>query len=172
MTIATQTDVREHAAARFEALGWPTTELEEWKYTNVAPIAKTRWRVAEGGGAPHRDASLREHALAELIFVNGRFLEATGSAAGIEILPIRKAQAHPAFERHYARYADYQRHALTALNTANAQDGALVVVPDGKAVAGFIHLLFIGSGSEIWSHPRNLIVVGRGSQVAVVESFV
>jgi Fe-S cluster assembly protein SufD len=61
---------------------------------------------------------------------------------------------------------------LTALNTANAQDGALVVVPDGKALAGFIHLLFIGSGSEIWSHPRNLIVVGRGSQVAVVESFV
>ena len=34
------------------------------------------------------------------------------------------------FERHYARYADYQRHALTALNTANAQDGALIVVED------------------------------------------
>ncbi len=172
MTIATQTDVREQAAARFEALGWPTTELEEWKYTNIAPIARVNWRTDGQARADDLGASLRAEALAELVFVNGQLLEAGGTPAGAEILPLSEARVHPAFERHYARYADYQRHALTALNTANAQDGALVVVPDGKAIAGFIHLLFIGSGSDIWSHPRNLIVVGRGSQVAVVESFV
>jgi len=32
---------REQAAQRFEQLGWPTTQWEEWRYTNVAPIAKT-----------------------------------------------------------------------------------------------------------------------------------
>src|SRR5262249_46384136 len=76
------------------------------------------------------------------------------------------------FEAHYARYADYQRHALTALNTAHAKDGAFVYVHDGVAVEGFIHLLFIGSGDEVWSHPRNLIVAGRNAQIAIVESFV
>jgi Fe-S cluster assembly protein SufD len=39
-------------------------------------------------------------------------------------------------------------------------------------VEGFIHLLFIGQGDGIWSHPRNLITVGRGSQVTIVETYV
>ena len=32
--------LRENAMARFEEVGFPTTKDEEWKYTNVAPIAK------------------------------------------------------------------------------------------------------------------------------------
>lgn len=172
MTVALQTDLREQAAARFDALGWPTPELEEWKYTNLAALARTRWKTAEGGSAPQIEGSLHDRAFAELIFVNGRFHESRGAAAGVEILPLSKAQQHPAIERHYARYADYQRHAMTALNTANTQDGGLIVVADGAAVSGFVHLLFIGSGNEVWSHPRNLIVVGKGAQVAVVESYV
>ncbi len=172
MTIAVQGDIREQAAARFDALGWPTTQLEEWRFTNVAPITRVDWRT-DGQARPtdHLAASLRGRALAELVFVNGRLLEASGGAAGITIMPMSEAAAHPAVDNHYARYADYQRHPFTALNTAHAQDGALVVVSDRVAADGFIHLLFIGSGEGIWSHPRNLIVVGRGSQIAIVESF-
>jgi Fe-S cluster assembly protein SufD len=173
MTTAVQTDVREQAALRFKQLGWPTTQIEEWKYTNLASIARTEWR-ADGAARPddHLGASMRGRALAELVFINGHLLEVAGDVPGMEIMPISKAASHPLFERHYARYADYQRHPLTALNTAHAQDGAFVVVAEGAAVTGFIHLLFIGSGDGIWSHPRNLIVVGRGSQIAVVETFV
>jgi len=175
MTIAEQTDVREQAAARFEALGWPTAELEEWKYTNLSPIAAVKWREDDGRArASTKTAvgSLRDHAVAELVFVNGRFVDSTGGRAGVDILPVSQAASHPMFEANYARYADYQRHALTALNTARAQDGAFIAVRDGVTVEGFIHLLFVGEGDGIWSHPRNLIVVGRDSQVTVVESFV
>jgi len=173
MTTAVQSDVREQAAQRFAQLGWPTMELEEWKYTNLTPIQRVDWVAAEGGGATRTvAASLREHAIAELVFVNGRVADVVGGAAGVEILPISEAAAHPMFDRHYARYADYQRHAMTALNTAHAQDGALIVVHDGIAIDGFIHLLFIGSGDGVWSHPRNLIVLGREAQLTVVETFV
>lgn len=175
MTIAEQTDIREQAAARFEALGWPTAELEEWKFTNLSAIAGTKWREDDGSARPSAKTtvtSLRKHAFAELVFVNGRFVDSTGSRQGVDILPLSQAASHPMFESNYAHYADYQRHALTALNTARAQDGAFIAVRDGLAVEGFIHLLFIGAGDGIWSHPRNLIVAGRGSQLTVVESFV
>jgi Fe-S cluster assembly protein SufD len=33
-------DIRKRAAERFEAHGFPTTREEEWRFTNVAPIAK------------------------------------------------------------------------------------------------------------------------------------
>jgi Fe-S cluster assembly protein SufD len=32
--------------------------------------------------------------------------------------------------------------------------------------------LFIGDGDSIWSHPRNVIVVGANAQVAIVETYV
>jgi Fe-S cluster assembly protein SufD len=177
MSAAVEFDVREQAALRFKQLGWPTTKLEEWKYTNVAPIATAQWRFDDEPVADRRlgnllDATLRGKALAELIFVNGRLHERAGSAPGLQVVPLSEASSYPLFERHYGRYADYQRHAFTALNTANAQDGAFIVVPEGASPAGFIHILFVGSGDGIWSHPRTLIVAGRGSQITVVESFV
>lgn len=177
MSAAVEFDVREQAALRFKQLGWPTTKLEEWKYTNVAPISNTEWRLDDDPVADRRlgnllDATLRGKALAELIFVNGRLHERAGSAPGLQVVPLSEASSYPLFERHYSRYADYQRHAFTALNTANAQDGSFIVVPEGAAPAGFIHILFVGCGDGIWSHPRNLIVAGRGSQITVVETFV
>jgi len=38
--------LREEAFAYFEENGFPTQRLEDWKYTNVTPIAKENWRVA------------------------------------------------------------------------------------------------------------------------------
>jgi len=34
-------DLRQVASDRFDALGFPTTRNEEWKYTNLAPFLKT-----------------------------------------------------------------------------------------------------------------------------------
>ncbi len=154
MTSAVDFDVREQAAQRFEQLGWPTPKQEEWKYTNVAPIARIHWKFGSDAAPVPPDFRFFERAAQELVFVNGR-----------------GAQRAPGSE-HYARYADYMRHPFTALNTANAQDGARIEIPDGTIVDGFIHLLFVGDGDEVWSHPRNLIVVGRNAQVAIVETYV
>jgi Fe-S cluster assembly protein SufD len=144
MSVAATTDIREQAAQRFAQLGWPSTQLEEWKYTNVAPISRVDWRFSESGGGA---AALRNE------FINGR-----GAT---------NATAHPLF----AKYADYMRHPFVALNTANAQDGALIVIPDGQVVEELIHLRFLGEGDGIWSHPRNLIVVGRNAQVKIIEEY-
>ena len=54
----------------------------------------------------------------------------------------------------------------------NAQDGARIEIPAGTVVDGLIHLLFIGRGDGIWSHPRNVIVAGSNSQVTIVETYV
>jgi len=49
--------LRESAFSRFEQLGFPTTDEEEWKYTNVAPIAKGSFEPAmEAQASPELDA--------------------------------------------------------------------------------------------------------------------
>src|SRR5690348_15074128 len=37
--------LREEAYALFRDSGFPTVKNEDWKYTNVAPIAKEEWRA-------------------------------------------------------------------------------------------------------------------------------
>lgn len=166
--------LREEAADRFRTLGYPTTRQEDWKYTNVAPIAKVQWTAAP---RPSASAPLDTHgagqagrAVAELIFVNGRLAERNeGRVAGLRVVPI-SAVTETELEPYYGQLADWQRNAFVALNTANAEDGALVIAD--KAIDGFVHLLFIGEGDAVWSHPRNIIVAGRASQITVVETYV
>jgi Fe-S cluster assembly protein SufD len=160
--------VREEAAARFEQLGWPTPKIEEWRYTNLAPVQKIAWRVDDAPATVESTASLAGKATLELTFVNGRSCgAAAASAAGI--LASTSAAAAPQGRE---SIADWERNAMVALNTANMQDGAHIEVPAGTVVDGFIHLLFIGRGDGVWSHPRNVIRVGANAQVTIVETYV
>src|SRR2546428_8005595 len=44
--------VREDSFAHFERVGFPSVKEEEWKYTNVAPIAKLQFAPAFANGPP------------------------------------------------------------------------------------------------------------------------
>jgi Fe-S cluster assembly protein SufD len=157
-------ELRERAAESFATLGWPTPRIEEWRYTNLAPVQKIDWKVDDAPRAIESTATMAGRATLELVFVNGHAMTATPSQL-------------PAGVRLYARtddntVSDWERNAMVALNTANAQGGALLEVAPGTVVDGFIHLLFIGNGDDVWSHPRNVIVVGANAQVAIAESYV
>lgn len=149
-------DLRSEAAERFAKLGWPTTRIEEWRYTNLAPLQKVAWRTDDAPKAVDLPFSYAERGAMELVFVNGRLVGGENKFRGESEVNI----------------ADWERNALVALNLANRQDGAHIVIPDGAVVEGFIHLLFIGKGDGVWSHPHNTIVVGRNAQVTIVESYV
>ena len=43
---------REQGFRSFEMKGFPTVKNEDWKYTNIAPIAKEDWAVSRGVGNP------------------------------------------------------------------------------------------------------------------------
>jgi Fe-S cluster assembly protein SufD len=170
--------IREQAGQRFEQLGWPTPRLEAWKYTNLQALQSRfeagafREAATPAASRPSPPLPLRfgDRALAELVFVNGVFSPEAStlpSVAGLRVTTFRNASVD-VLEEHFARYADYERHALVALNTANAQDGA--VIEADAAIEGFVHVLFVGS-EGFQSFPRNLIVAGRGAQLAVVESY-
>src|SRR5947209_15658661 len=70
---------REEAFERFEEAGFPTTDEEDWKYTNVTPIARAAFRPASGGGGAALEAGAVEPFVyaearqSRLVFVNGHF---------------------------------------------------------------------------------------------------
>ena len=69
--------LRKKAMEDFVALGFPTTKLENWRFTNVGPIQRATFRPAVDG----RDAFIPDELRAKvyaypeprLVFVNGQF---------------------------------------------------------------------------------------------------
>ena len=64
-----------------------------------------------------------------------------------------------------------QRHPMVALNTAFMQDGGFLRVPRNTKLPRPVHFLFLGSGQETAAHPRNLILLERGAEATVIESY-
>src|SRR5271165_2799922 len=52
--------LRDAAFERFVSLGFPTTHDEEWRFTNVAPIARINWKATMTAGTPIPEAA-RQH---------------------------------------------------------------------------------------------------------------
>jgi Fe-S cluster assembly protein SufD len=177
--------LRQAAISRFAELGFPTTRLEEWKYTNVAPITRIPFqhakRAAQGLAAEAlAAATIPGLVSAQLVYINGHFAPEFSALQalpkGVEVGSLARALATrpPSLEAHLARYAGFEEQAFVALNTAFMQDGAYVYVPRNCVVDVPIHLVFISlpQGEATVSHPRNLLVFEEGTQATVIESYI
>ena len=181
--------LRESAFASFERLGFPTPHHEEWKYTNVAPIAKAKFGTAFDNreniatlDASRLQTFTYEEALrSQLVFVNGVYraelssVEALpGGIAALDIADALKDEKYrDVIREQLARSADFNENAFTALNTAFLASGAFLLIPEGAKVEPPIHLLFLSDGRDAptASFPRVLIVSERGSTATVIESY-
>jgi Fe-S cluster assembly protein SufD len=173
---------RERGLARFLDLGFPSTRLEDWKYTDVAPLAhfpfSTSAATTLSTAAADSLARARLGVEHELVFVNGRFaaeLSQLGApVSGVTVTNLAAAGRELA-ERVVPRIgscADERSHAFTALNEAFIQDGAIVWVERGAQIADAIHLLFVTTEpAGSLASPRTLIVAAEGSSVTVVETY-
>jgi Fe-S cluster assembly protein SufD len=174
-------DLRARASTRFAQLGIPTVRDEEWRFTNVAPIAATDFALAGpiSGAADRLSGMAYADAPVRLVVVNGRF-EATLSRTkalngGVELGSLATALADHAevVQRYFGQVADFSTRAFTALNTALVQDGVFVHVRDGAVLEHPIHIVYVtGADAErVMAHPRTLVVAGANSQVRIVESY-
>ncbi|HEY6232210.1 MAG TPA: Fe-S cluster assembly protein SufD [Pyrinomonadaceae bacterium] len=184
--------LRENAMTRFEDLGFPTTRDEEWKYTNVASIARTdfaTWLSTEMGDNGARLIELAEFSAPEsrgsqLVFVNGVLRSDLSSLTALpnEVAALDLSEAlrderyAEVARKHLARHADYVANGFTALNTAFISRGAFVYIPKGVTVAAPLQLLFITNTLEASKtsqavFPRVLVIAEENSNATLIESY-
>jgi Fe-S cluster assembly protein SufD len=174
--------MRESAINRFYESGFPATDQEDWRFTDVGAIAEVPFQAATRAPEAAPLAGITDGPLrsCQLAFVNGRFAPRISSTLGLpdgvrvrSLAEVLKADAG-SLEPHLGRHADGGTHPFVALNTAFFRDGAAIHVPRGVVVPEPIHLLFItiGDGEPAVFHPRVLIVLEDQAQATVVESYV
>jgi len=176
---------RDRAMQRFTALGFPTVKLEEWRFTNVAPVAETAFALPHSprAGAPSareiRSFELCEAGRHLIVFVNGRYSGALSSVAGLPA-GVRVGSLADALraddaivQTHVGRYAGVDDRPFAALNTAFLYDGGFVHVPAGVSMDEPVQVLYltVPGSTPVVSHPRTLVVAERGARCAFVETF-
>lgn len=170
--------LRAGAIERFSKLGFPTTRDEEWRFTNVAPIAKASFARAQVNGTNDEAAGhfLLGLTSNKLVFINGHYVDSLssvnrlpkGAVAGS--LATALASKNEIATKHLGKYASFENHAFAALNTAFIEDGAFVYVPNGTIIEEPLHLVFFSTGAGV-SYPRNLFVAGENSQCTIIETY-
>ncbi len=178
-------DLRDRAAARFTALGFPTVREEEWRFTNVAPIAAAEFRPTGADATAASEADIASYLYSDaeyrIVIVNGRFVpglsHTPGLPAGVRVGSLAAAVTEQAdvVQRYLGQLADFGTKGFTALNTALAADGAYVYIPDGVLLEHPLHLLFVtttsASSGPIMTNARALVVAGDRTQARIVETY-
>ncbi len=176
--------MREDSFAHFERVGFPSVKEEEWKYTNVAAIAKLQFAPAflnrQSKGNGFGSFVYDEARQSRLVFVNGMLQRELSSVAalpgGVSVIEIGEALAggqHDASLRESLERAAKSESGFTALNTALFSSGAFVFISAGVSVAAPIHLQFISdsNGAAAASFPRVLVVAEENSTATIIETY-
>ncbi len=170
-------ELRNAAFARFQEIGFPVARKgnEQWKYTDVRPLAKETFPHAAGASASVDAAQLFpfDDGLARVAFVDGRFSPELSTPLPDGLVAMSLAQAYTEHgeevRRHLSQHAPYADEGFTALNTAFLADGAFVLAEG--AVKSPLHVVYVTT-ARVVTHPRTLIVGRPTSELSVVESYV
>ncbi len=178
--------IRKAAVARFADAGFPTRRDEDWRFTDVSPIRDLTFKPVYEASGRELSGSIRERSLLggvrthRMVFVDGIYASELSDAPliedGVTVIDLKTGFESDALhlQEHMTRYSQSDQNAFTALNTAYFADGAMVKVERGVSCRTVLHLVFVTSGGEngVTVHPRNLVTVGDGASVTMVEEYI
>src|SRR5437867_2948916 len=181
-------ELRQSAFQQFASAGFPGVDLEEWKYTNVAPIARTKFRpvlAANGTQLAKRNAmapfTYTETRDSAFVFVNGIFRKDLSSRKALPedviALDLGEALQRADYETSIRESLEHygEANSFTLLNTALFAGGLFIKIPAHFEVGPAIQLQFISEpvkgDAPAAAFPRVLIIGERNSAATIVESY-
>lgn len=180
-------ELRAEAVDRLGALKLPTTRDEEWRFTDISPLANLSLQPARAGSSSLQVSDIAHFHLDEaairLVFVDGSFAphlsllpNTAGSSQDAPVmvgnLRVALSGQGESVEQHLGKHVPFRNNLFAAVNTAFLHDGALIMARRNTAVENPIHLLFIATQTETANHPRCLVVAESGSAITFVEDYV
>ena len=173
---ATMMPLRKAGLARFAEAGFPTLRDEDWRFTNLKPLAELPFRptltpLGQALGQEQLgDVTFGQLDADRLVFVNGHFSadlsQIADQPSGVTVTNLAHAEGE------LGSLSGGDDNPFVALNDAFFTDGAVIQIGDGQRLAKPVHLLFVTTASEDGdtAHIRNWIDAGSNAQGTIIES--
>lgn len=166
-TSALQSDKKLYTEATqvLENIDFPTTRVEDWKYTRTARISNEQWQIVNNKTEvditpfliPNLNATV-------LVFINGFYREELSSKLDDKLklsLNENSNQSNLAFN-----------HIFTALNVAYSTSAIHLHLAKNAIEEKPVHLLHVTTEEKALAQPSIFIHAEKSSQLQLVESFV
>lgn len=170
------------ALVRFDQLGFPTIRNEEWKYSNVKDLISQSYNFNAATNlsvADLEDLKIPSQVANILYFVNGHYnpelsvIASSSNQIVIDSLASAYKSNPDLVNTYFDELVKDENDAFTSLNTAFANDGVFIHIPDNQTVEHPVILRFVSDArtQNVGSQPRNIVAVGRNAHVKIAESF-
>ena len=165
-------EVRKQAIAKFVELDFPDLHQEDWRFTDISPILKYNFSYANDKILPSKNEiskfvfnGMQSH---DIVFVNGfyspelstllplpngtvlgnfaSFIKSTDVKIGKHVPPDGPSE----------KDAYFYKNIFTALNTAFAEDGAFIRIPENVVIEKPIHLFLFHTVWKKQSRSRKI----------------
>jgi Fe-S cluster assembly protein SufD len=177
--------IQKTAIQRFSNdVNFPTRRNEDWKYTNVTQVLQPLYEqpktvdIAAEDITPFLFEGLDAYVL---VFVNGTYNKELSSkeelskkiivqdiSSGLQEDGLTKATT----SEYLNKWANEATNSFRVLNTAFAQNGIYIAVPDGLELDRTVHILNIAYTEEATViSPQKIIVAGENSKITVIETY-
>lgn len=179
-------EVRDKAIKAFIKNGFPATNNEYWRFTNLKPFLKDSFLVVNDNLSNLNETQIKE-AIREgeidgldcykLVIVNGTIYSQFSdlpTANGIAIKPLAEIANDKSYWDKINNRLDIEdpMNSLTALNTAMFSDGFYIEVAKDTVIDKPIHIFNIfGYAENVFIQPRNMVVVNRGANIEIIETY-
>ncbi|HLW40187.1 MAG TPA: Fe-S cluster assembly protein SufD [Brumimicrobium sp.] len=161
--------VRQQAFDALNGMDFPTTRVEEWKYTRVAKYTKKKYKQVQTSTSVDEYAieGLNAH---QLVFVNGFFDEKASTILEDDTVVVQKIEELD--EGYYMDLLDDTEENVFSLINKAYQTGGVYVrfLKDTKAKHP-VHLIHVLEGEEVIANPRHFIHAEAGAKAEVVVTF-
>jgi len=174
--------IRRDALKTFEEQGFPTRKDEDWRYLNFISLMKEPFQdPIETDLASVEEWKMKGVETNLIVFVNGIYSEKHSKIIdeenGLVIGQFKKAKvfSQNLVSKYFGQGVHTNRNGFVSLNTALAEDGLFVHVPEGMSVKNPIEVLHISTNAKeerTMQHLRQMIIVEKGADVKVFETYV
>ncbi len=174
-------NLRHEAMQEFEKTGFPSQKQEKWRGTNLSKPLKLEYvhhfEPFEKNVDVAKIFACEVHELESYLFaqLNGWFVHQNGGLTqlpgGVIVGSLASAfvKYPEIIEKHFGKYAPIKNNGLVALNTAFAQDGLFVYVPDNVIVDKPVQIInLINLTENLFIQPRNLVILGKNSKLQLL----
>ena len=174
--------LRQNALARFEKNGFPTTEMENWRFTDLEPILNTEFVFDFDNKSRSADidkiftCDVYDLDTFSVTLLNGWFIyknaPLTRLPNGAIIGSLAKAmEVYPDLvDRYLGKAVKIEDSGLAALNTAFLQDGLFIYVLQGVIIEKPIQLInIVNTSVPVFIQPRHLVIAEKNAGLTLVH---
>lgn len=178
--------LRKEALEKFLQFGFPSRKNEDWKFTDITPIANRKFIAPLYEVEPELQKKMLDQIYFEgingptLVFVNGvlsrKYSRLENFPEEIRLSGIRSRldDNDGSTTKYLGKTISFDSDGLNALGMAFFQDGYFLEIPDQFVYNVPIQIVFLSTEKDrpLMIHSRNLVIVGKNSSVSLIESYI